>query len=223
MFNSVLRAVLESYLVLCITMWYSWGQVQSLEPGLESRLSFLLTLGLTVACVGLPVFVFKFLDGNRARLTMASFVQRYGSLYQNIDRHNYEALVFTTIFLARRCAFAFVIVNVVSTVTFQVLCLDLLSTMVLSYYLLVFPMQDCLNNFIQIFNEIVILVCIWSLFLFTNYVPEPELRHQFGEYFIQFIIFNCGVNLVCLVVMILASIFSAIKTWFKRRTAKKKI
>ena len=37
-------------------------------------------------------------------------------------------------------------------------------------------MVDRTNNLIQIFNEAVILLCIWSMYLFTDYVGDPNLR-----------------------------------------------
>ena len=53
------------------------------------------------------------------------------------------------------------------------MCIDAMSMMLLSYYISVKPMKDGINNFIQIFNEVAVLVFEVSLFLFTNYVPDP--------------------------------------------------
>ena len=59
-------------------------------------------------------------------------------------------------------------------------------------------MIDSINNFIHIFNEAVILVSVWSLFLFSNYVPDPEKRHKYGWNFLYVLAFNFTVNLVVL-------------------------
>ena len=41
-------------------------------------------------------------------------------------------------------------------------------------------MQNGLNNFIQIFNEIVVCFCVISLVLFTNFIISPIDRYDYG-------------------------------------------
>ena len=77
--------------------------------------------------------------------------------------------------------------------------IDTLSTFLLAYYISERPMKDAINNFIQIFNEVVVLLCTWLLFLFTNYVPDPVLRYDYGRKYTYLIGFNFGVNLLVLV------------------------
>ena len=60
-------------------------------------------------------------------------------------------------------------------------------------------MVDGANNFIQVFNELVILLCTWYLFLWTDYVPNPEDRYNFGAQFLYIIGFNFVVNIAFLV------------------------
>ena len=81
------------------------------------------------------------------------------------------------LFILRRFCFAYVIGQVTSDIVTQVMCIDTMSMMLLCYYISVKPMKDGINNFIQIFNEVAVLVAEVSLFLFTNYVPDPLQRY----------------------------------------------
>ena len=82
------------------------------------------------------------------------------------------AFSFTLYFCVRRLAFAFVIGQVHWTIVYQTFVLDLVSTLMLCYFVSMQPMVDRINNAIQVFNEVVVLLCIQSMFLFTNYVPN---------------------------------------------------
>ena len=84
-------------------------------------------------------------------------------------------------------------------------------------------MVDGTNNFIQVFNEVIILVCTWYLFLFTEYVPNPVDRHLFGQGFIYLIGFNCTINILLLIFLLCKSIKAAIKTKFAKRTSILKV
>ena len=82
-------------------------------------------------------------------------------------------------------------------------------------------MIDSLNNFIHIFNEAVILLSIWSLFLFSNYVPDPAKRHEFGWNFLYLLAFNFTVNLIVLIFMIIDISAKKCKRFYKLRQIRK--
>ena len=150
-------------------MWFAWRNTKA-----EPRVDFITNLAITAFCFLFPFWQYKHLIDNR-KLVMDDkvFDQRFGSLYTNIETGKLEALVFSFVFLVRRLAFAFVICQIFSTIVVQVMALDALSTAMLVYYLANRPMKDRTNNFIQIFNELVILVSIEMMFLFTDYVGDP--------------------------------------------------
>ena len=85
-------------------------------------------------------------------------------------------------------------------------------------------MIDNLNNYAQLFNEIIILLCAWCLLLFTNYVPDPKTRHMFGQGYIYILGFNLAVNLVILAYSLGKKLRLALKAKFcKPKNALKSI
>ena len=49
------------------------------------------------------------------------------------------------------------------------------------------------------------------MLLFTEYVPDPKLRYQYGGFFIYIVIFNSGVNLIALILSLIGSLFIALR------------
>ena len=77
-------------------------------------------------------------------------------------------------------------------------------------------MVDRINNFIQIFNELLVVQCTVWLFLFTNYVPNPVIQYEFAEYYIYIIGVNIVINLMVLILILLMAIIRAIRRSFTK-------
>ena len=67
-------------------------------------------------------------------------------------------------------------------------------------------MFDGINNFIQVFNELCILIVFCFSFAFTEAVPDPVVRFSYGDWFLYAIFFNLSVNASILLYQILALI-----------------
>ena len=124
--------------------------------------------------------------------------RKYDSVYQKVDVYKTGALSHTSYFLWRRLLFAVLIVYGGNSIVLQVMIADVLSTLLLAFYLSVHPMIDGLNNTLQVVNELVVLVSIWLMFWFTLYVPEPERRYDLAWYFLYIIGVDIAVNVLTL-------------------------
>ena len=103
------------------------------------------------------------------------------------------------------------------TIVYQIFVFDLVSTLLLCYFLTVRPMKDRINNAIQIFNEIVVLLCIESMFLFTSYVPDVRTRYQMGQKVLLLVAMNIIINFIVLIAILLKKIYKAVRTWYVKR------
>ena len=57
-------------------------------------------------------------------------------------------------------------------------------------------MNGDIYNFLAFFNEFVLLISSSIIFLFTEYVPDPELRYKFGSILMHLLYINFGLNFV---------------------------
>ena len=171
MFNSILRASMMTYLATVLALWISFKEINLGDS--KGRIDLAVAIFILIYASVLPFFVLWHLRRKSENMPEADFKIKYDSLYANQDYHNKRALPMTTYFLLRRLAFAAIIAYLGFSIVLQVLLADILSTGLLIFYIVVRPMYDKVNNAIQIINEAVVLVCVWLMFLFTEYVGDP--------------------------------------------------
>ena len=87
----------------------------------------------------------------------------------------------------------------------------------LAFYVGGLPMTDKANNFIQIFNEIVVCLCIISLVIFTDFIPSPVDRYDYGYILLYVIASSISVNVLILLATIAMSIYKAIRKMVLKR------
>ena len=89
-----------------------------------------------------------------------------------------------------------------------------MSSLLLLIYIIIWsPMDGYILDFLAIFNEVVLLFASYLLFLYTEYVPSPELRYKFGNIMMYLLYFNFGLNILLLVFEILRQIIRHFKRW----------
>ena len=75
------------------------------------------------------------------------------------------------------------------------IAINIYSTSIMLQYLVsVHPMRGRIFNWIQIFNEFVLLVLAGCLFMFTDFVQDASYRYEFGWFFLALIAFNVVIN-----------------------------
>lgn len=154
------------------------------------------------------------------KLPDPAFKAKYDSLYQNLDYYKVKALPNTFWFLSRRLAFSAVIVFCTKSIVLQVMLADVLSTLLLVYFLCVGPMYDRVNNCIQFVNEAFVLASVWMMFHYTEYVGSPETRYDLAFYFMYFIGVDVALNVLLLVYNIIKKVIQAIQMAVKKSKAK---
>ena len=58
------------------------------------------------------------------------------------------------------------------------------------------PYRDKANRRMEFFNETIIMVCLYHLCVFTDFVSDPEVRYLVGDSFIYCTVVNLTVNLL---------------------------
>lgn len=98
---------------------------------------------------------------------------------------------------------------------------DLAVVGMLAFYLGVHPMSDRLNNFIQVFNEVVVCACVVSLVIFTDFIADPVDRYEYGYTLLYVVAASICVNVFILLASIVLALYGTIrKAILKRRYTK---
>ena len=215
MWNSVLRAILESYLATCIFVFVAASKFEAYTE--EGRIEIVSTLATGIFYFAFPFKAWNFMFRNTREIRQPAMRMSYDSLYQNVETlKGPVALSMILLFCLRRLVFAYT-TTMHGTIVFQVMINDFFSLGYLAYLLSVRPMVDSINNFIHIVNEVVVLVCIQMMFLYTEYVGDPALRYRFGFYFIYIVAADILVNLAVLIVVLCKDIYKVLRKAISKR------
>ena len=219
MFNSVLRALIQTYLANSLAVMLSFKSTDF--ESTKGVTDFIVACLLIIVLLAYPLWIFRFLRKRKQELSDPEMRKKFDSVYQNVDVDKTNALQHTSYFLWRRILFAAIIVYGYSSIVLQVLIADILSTLLLAFYLAVRPMVDGLNNSVQFLNELVVLVSIWLMFWFTFYVPGPETRYDLAWYFLYVIGADIAINVLTLLFIVSRKIIHAVRAAIlKRRMTK---
>jgi hypothetical protein len=121
-----------------------------------------------------PVAVHIFMTKSALRISSdESFSSKCRSLFLKLDESNPTALLYTPIFLYRRLIFGILIVFMHFIPGFQIQIANITSFITLSFILKVRPMAEPMLNFIEAFNEVMMILFITFLPSLTPYQPEP--------------------------------------------------
>lgn len=93
----------------------------------------------------------------------------------------------------------------------QISSLSLQSILVVIYIMWVRPFESRFLNNLEIFNEICILIVSNHLYLFTQYMPNPELQYTCGWSITLITISNVFVNMIVIIAQGIFSAYSKIK------------
>ena len=62
------------------------------------------------------------------------------------------------------------------------------------YLVKVMPYEERLLNFMELFNEGSLLVCSYTLLVFTEYVEDPHMRSEIGWFYAFIVSLNFVIN-----------------------------
>lgn len=92
-----------------------------------------------------------------------------------------KAALFTPIlFLLRRLSYALSVVLLIRFNFFQIQFLAFKMSLIMIYMGYVKPYTTLYKNKLEICNEIILLLAVYCLILFTEFVPGPEIRYKCG-------------------------------------------
>ena len=75
-------------------------------------------------------------------------------------------------------------------------------------------MKDAMNNAVQIFNEVAIILLLQFMFMFTDFNTNPVDRHSFGYLFLYYVAALITINVLFLVVSLAIEGRRALLRWF---------
>ena len=107
--------------------------------------------------------------------------------------------MFHPIFCLRRLIYAFSIILFINYLAFQIMIMLFLSTLMLSYIVLFRPFHNPLLNFLEIVNEITLILCLECAAVFTDFVEDPYAKYYTGYAIIGIVGIDILINIIAMV------------------------
>lgn len=105
-------------------------------------------------------------------------------------------LLITIIFMVRRALVGSSIALLGDLYSYQLSILQCSCLGCIIYDWTAMPLQQKVLNFVEIMNEAFILVTVYVMHLFSDFVPDENIRYQFGWYYIYLVFMIFGLNML---------------------------
>ena len=152
---------------------------------------------MLTGCVVFTYMTYKFLIRNFALLRDFKVLELWSSLYGMMTTQRPISTMYIIFYCIRRFTFAATCVLLTNYPLFQIHLIFLQSLLMLSYLLYYWPFLHTLLNYLEVFNETCIMLCMYpALSVFTGALDSTKIHYNTGWVVIGIIAFNVAVNLM---------------------------
>lgn len=171
--------------------------------------SNIFTIMFTIILLALPIWLIVFFCcQRRERLLEASYKQKYGTLYNELDLSitkikgdkRISSLAFTLIFVLRRLIFALSAIYLGKDYVAVQIAIQFVCSLGLIFYIQWYkPFLHPRMARIETFNELVEILLLYLMQMFTHFVPDAEIRYTLGWVFIAVLACYLAVHFTMLI------------------------
>ena len=192
--------------------------VTTFGAGLSAFLSVLLLL----CCLVIPIFTLAYIKPRYSQLEETHIKSRFQSIYEMIDlKENPNAVLWCTLFCLRRAVFAFALVFTTNPcLQLMAFCFPTIAVIILLGQ--ISPLAEKIDNKIENYDNITVLLLSYCLFLFTDFVPDAFIRYQVGFFMIFLTTQNIIVNIYIMSKEPVKLLVEKLKYWWTNRQRLKK-
>ena len=200
--NGFIRLFMETFFELALAAIVNIHTADWETPYRGVRYSNALALIVLILMGLLVPFLIILYFRNFSILGEARFKTRYGagveetSLVKKVSPRS--ILAYPVFFFGRRLIFALSAVYLEKFLWAQ-LAIQMIISVFMVIYLRTYKIMDStFSNKMEVLNECTVIVLVYFLMLFTDFVPSPETRNEIGRVYVIVNILHMGVHFVFL-------------------------
>ena len=193
-FDDLLSILFEAYLELLL-MIMLYQDVIYQNPDRNSMNTIICNLTLIFSLIILPLSIVFVLMQPKQKLLNPDFQQRWGKLLENLKLDSKMYLTYRIWFVLRRIIFIGTVFLCKDNFTLQYLGLAEFNLFMIVYQGSFTPFKSKNLNFVEIFNESMMLLSSNQVIFFTDFVETLEERYLNGWVLIFLISINLFVNM----------------------------
>jgi len=156
--------------------------------------SSLIAIILFAGVFALPVITYFVTRKYMKEETSEEWKDKFKTLYDGLKVGSKPVMMYNTIFLVRRLIFAFLICFVIPSQGIQVIINFFMSWGMIMYLIKYRPFQIEKLNKLEIFNEMTILLCNYTLIAFSDISTDGGVKFDFGWWMLALVLANVSTN-----------------------------
>lgn len=166
----------------------------------SSIVTILLTL---TALIAFPIFTMGIICKYKDSLTTEQFLKVYGTFTEGLRPHKNMALIYNGYFILRRLLIVLILLFLMDHPQFQPLCMLALSFVNQLIIIKFKPYQSRVDHYIELYNEVSVMLCALAYFCMTDYSDEYVMKQQAGWALVGLTLLSFAVNGMYAIVMML--------------------
>ena len=220
--SMAIRFVFESYLELVICVTIGLLNLEWSSKNFSITYCSIFNIIFAVIVLVMPILTSIFYYINIDRVDEEEFKRKYGTLYDGLQLDDSEdkrksAIIYPFLFIVRRLVFMITVVWFDYFVWLQISTQFALCIMMIMYLGFIWPFKSAFITWMEITNELAVLLLCYFMFTFTDWIPKAKTRYLIGWIFIAIIVIHLSVHLAVLI----RSTFIEMKRKAKDKYAKK--
>lgn len=168
----------DSYVVIAMCCLYNYRYSSWDNP--EASLNTNLSIGILIVLILYPILMQLFLYTNRSMLGHKSFLTKYNSAYPGLGTKDGKYFLYPLFFQYRRLLVPMTFIFWPNVIIAQYLTLVMtgVATIILIGYKR--PYANKSDNRAEIVQESMIILIMYHVFCFTDWLPDLTVRHWLG-------------------------------------------
>ena len=198
-FNGSIRLFMGAYLDMMMFGLLNLVESPSFDFIDSVKASHYLSIAVVIFSLAVPIMLFAYICLKSKRLSDDKLYSKVGSLIQGSKRKSVKypmiVIVVPIVFFTRRLSIVLTLVFWQEFIWGQVALQFMMCVGMIIFVQWFRPFDDAFSNTMETFNEIITLMILYMLFLFTDFVGAPATRRYLGFAYIGIILLYALVHL----------------------------
>ena len=193
--NWTIKIFMESYLNLCLFSLVNLEEMHWDNDFEAIRFSNVVSILIFLTCLTIPPIMLAWFWVNRAKWRDEDFIEKAGSFFEGVrhdKEHEVSLMIWQSIFFLRRMVLSLTLAMWQNFFWGQIVFQYIFSVGLVILIKYSSPLESRFANNMAVFNECTIVLILYMLMYFTDFVIDPNWRHSFGSMYIAILfIFTC--------------------------------
>mmetsp|Transcript_20920 Transcript_20920/g.28177 ORF Transcript_20920/g.28177 Transcript_20920/m.28177 type:complete len:315 (-) Transcript_20920:320-1264(-) len=199
--NGTVRLYMLAYLNLCLFSLLNISEMRWIDGIKAQAASNVISIMIFASTIIVPIVLLAYYWFKRDKWTDEAFQEKYGTFLEGLRHdkdHQICFMVYQTTYFARRFLLCLTLVYWQKFFWGQLLIQYICSLFLIIFVQWVKPLDNRHANNMATFDECATILVLYMLMYFSDFLPDPVVRNDFGIAYIVIVVVYAGVHMAFL-------------------------